>query len=205
LYTVSVAVAGEGGLHVVLGAAAESVGLLPTATDESTAAPDEGPSPITPETKELLWGLGAFLVLLVAMRLYLVPKVKRGMAARRGLIHSGHERAGALRAEAQGEVAEYERALAAVKAEGTARIEAASRQLEAERTERLAGVTTTIAERRAAAAADFEAAKAAARPMVADAVVDVASRTVELGIGRRPDGAAVRRVVDEVVGAGVVS
>jgi hypothetical protein len=41
--------------------------------------------------------------------------------------------------------------------------------------------------------------------MVADAVVDVASRTVELGIGRRPDGAAVRRVVDEVVGAGVVS
>ncbi len=204
MYTVSVAVAGEGGLHVVLGAAAESVGVRPTATDESTAPPDEGPSPITPETKELLWGLGAFLVLLVAMRLYLVPKVKQGMAARRGLIRSGHERAEALRAEAQREVAEYERALAAVKAEATARIEAASRQLEAERTERLASVTAAIAERRAVAAADNEAAKAAARPTVADAVVDVASRTVELSIGQRPDEAAVRRVVDEVVGAGVV-
>jgi F-type H+-transporting ATPase subunit b len=205
LYTVSVAVAGEGGLHVVLGAAAERLGVRPTATDESTAQPDEGPSPITPETKELLWGLGAFLVLLVAMRLYLVPKVKKGVAARRSLIRGGHDRAGALRTEAEGEVAEYERALAAVKAEATARIEVASRQLEGERTERLASVTAAIAERRAAAAADYEAAKAAARPMVADAVVDVASRTVELSIGRRPDGAAVRRVVDEVVGAGVVS
>ena len=63
------------------------------------------------------------------MRLYLVPKVKKGVAARPP-IRSGHERRG-LRTEAEGEVAEYERALAAVKAEATARIEVASRQLEA--------------------------------------------------------------------------
>jgi F-type H+-transporting ATPase subunit b len=205
VYAVTVTVAGGGGLQVVLGSATEGFAVMPTATDEGTAEPDEGPSPIAPEPKELLWGLGAFLVLLAAMRLYLVPKVQRGIAARRQLIRHGHEQADTFREEAQREVADYERALAAIKAEGTARIEAASRQLEAERADRLATVTAAIAERRAAAAAAYEAAKAAARPTITDAVIDVAARTVELSVGRPPDDATVRRVAVEVAGAGVGS
>ena len=82
-------------------------------------------------------------------------------------------------------------------------MEAASRQLEAERAERLGTVNAAIAERRAAAVAENEAAKEAARPTVADAVMDVAARTVELTIGRRPDGDAVRSVAGDVIGAGV--
>ena len=41
--------------------------------------------------------------------------------------------------------------------------------------------------------------------MVADAVVDVAARTVELSIGRRPDDATVRSAADEIAGAGALS
>jgi F-type H+-transporting ATPase subunit b len=202
VYTVTVTVAGGGGLHVEFPAAA-AVTLMPAGAAEATEEPDEGPSPIAPEVKELLWGGGAFIVLLAAMRLWLVPRVKGGMVARRALIRETHERADRLREEAQRELADYERALAAVRAEGATRVEAASRQLEAERAERLGTVNAAIAERRAAAVAENEAAKEAARPTVADAVMDVAARTVELTIGRRPDGEAVRRVAGDVIGVGV--
>jgi F0F1-type ATP synthase membrane subunit b/b' len=202
LYTVTVTAAGGGGLRVDF-SAVSGLGRMPAGTAEATEEPEEGPSPIAPEAKELLWGAGAFLVLLAAMRLWLVPKVKGGMTARRAMIRETHARADALREEARGELADYERALAAVRAEGAARVEAASRELEAERAERLAAVNAEIAERRAAAVAANDAAKEAARPTVADAVVDVAARTVELSIGHRPDGDTVRRVAGDVIGAGV--
>ena len=113
MYTVTVTLTGADGLDVALGpATVAGLAPMPTAINEGEGEPDEGPSPIAPEPKELLWGLGAFLVLLVAMRLWLVPKVKQGMASRYGLIRGGHERADSLRAEAQREVAEYEQALA---------------------------------------------------------------------------------------------
>ena len=193
---------GGGGAHVLVGAA-PGLARLPAATEATTEQPEEGPSPISPELKELVWGGGAFLVFLLAMRVFLVPKMRRGMDARYASIRGGHERADALRAGAQGEVAEYEQALAAVRAEGLARVEAAGRTLEAERTERLAAANAAIAERRSAAAAEQEAARAAARGTVEAAVVDVASRAAELAIGQRPDDATVRRIAGEVLGAGV--
>ncbi|MDP5087383.1 MAG: hypothetical protein NWP41_01695, partial [Ilumatobacteraceae bacterium] len=41
-----------------------------------------GPNPISPEVKELVWGAGSFIVFLILMRLFLVPKVRKGMASR---------------------------------------------------------------------------------------------------------------------------
>jgi len=206
LYTVSVTVTGGGGLHVhphiVVGGSAVE-GFAPTGTAEPTEELDEGPRPIAPEPKELLWGLGAFLVFLVLMRLVLFPKVKAGMTARYGVIRAGHERAESLREEAKREVADYEQALAAVRADGASRVEAASRQLEAERAERVGAVSAAIAERRSAAATEREAAKAAARGSIEAAVVDVAARAVELSIGRRPDDAVVRRAAVDAMGVGV--
>ena len=199
MYTVSVTVTGGGGLHVHLNSP------LPAGAEEGAEPLDEGPSPIAPEPKELLWGLGAFLVFLVLMRVYLFPKVKAGMTARYGKIREGHERAESLRADAQSEVAEYEQALAAVRAEATSRIEAASRQLEVERSERLGSVNAGIAERRAAAATEQEAAKLAARSDIESAIVDVVGRTVELSIGRRPDADVVRHAAREVMSVGAGS
>ena len=59
------------------------------------------------------------------MRLWLVPKVKRGMESRYGAIQGQHESADAVRAAAHADVAEYESALAGVRAEAAARIDAA--------------------------------------------------------------------------------
>ena len=170
--------------------------------DEGLAA-DEGPSPIAPETKEILWGLGAFLVFLIAMRLYLVPRVKKGMVARYGKITGEREEADAVTASAERDVAEYQEALAAVRAEATKRIDAARQTLDAERSDKLTEVNARIAERRGAAAAQAEEARAAARDSVEAAAADVAGRATELAIGRRPDAAAVRRVVADLSPTGV--
>ena len=166
---------------------------------------EEGPSPLAIEPKELRWGLGSFVVLAVLMRLWLFPAVKKGMDARYAQVRSGHEQADAARAAARAEVADYQSALAGVKAEAGTRVDAARQTLEAERTARLAEVNAEISAQREAAAAQAAAAREAVRGDIATAVTDVASRTIELSIGRAPDSAAVRSAVDSVMGAGVGS
>jgi F-type H+-transporting ATPase subunit b len=181
--------------------------LLPQAADETEAGVeeelDEGPSPIAPEVKELVWGGGAFVVFAVLMRLYLYPKLKKGMNDRYASIRSGHEQADAARAAAQAEVADYQAQLAVVKAEAAARVDAARQLLDAERTARLAEANAAAAAKRAAAAEQAEAERTAARDEVRAAVASVAARATELAIGRAPDAAAVDRAVDDVLGAGV--
>jgi F-type H+-transporting ATPase subunit b len=197
--TVTVSFEGGGGLRVLVnGVEGHQVGQA------GEEALDEGPSPIAPEVKELLWGGGAFLVFLVLMRLWLVPKVKQGMDARYGKMRSELESADDIRAQAEGEVAEYQSQLAEVRAEAAGRIDAARRQLEAERAERLTEANDRISARRAEALAEVEAARTAARESVDEAVASVAGRAVELAVGKRPGPEVVRRAVADVtsVGAG---
>lgn len=170
--------------------------------EETAEEADEGPSPIAPELKELAWGAGAFIVFLVAMRLFLFPRVKQGMEARYAKIKGDHEEAENMKASAERDVAEYEQALAGVRAEAAGRIDVARQTLEGERSAQLEEVNARIAERRSAAAAEVAAAKEAARGSIETAVVSVASRAGELATGRRPDDAKVQRTVAEVMGVG---
>jgi F-type H+-transporting ATPase subunit b len=164
-----------------------------------------GPSPLAVEMKELAWGAGAFIVLALLMRFWLFPAVKKGMDARYHVIRSGHEQADTARAAARAEVAEYESALANVRAEAHERVEAARAVLETERSERLAEVNAAIAAKREAAAAEAAAAREAVSAEVASAVADVTARTVELATGKAPDPATLQSAVDGVMGAGVSS
>ena len=159
------------------------------------AAEDMGPNPIAPEGKELFWGAGTFLVFLFVMRVFLVPKVRAGMAARYGEIRSGHESADATRAAARSDVAAYEAALAEVRAEATARVDKARQTVDAERQAKLAEVNSRIAAKRAEAEAANAAARAAVRDQVAAAVSQVATRAAELATGRAPDAATVQSAV----------
>jgi len=198
--TVNVTHLGAGGFEVSFARAAGDESADASSHQEEVL--DEGPSPIAPETKELLWGLGAFLVFLVLMRYLLVPKVKRGMQARYGSIREEHETADSIRAEANSDVAGYQAALAKVRAEASARVGAARAELENQRTARLAEVNARISAKRASAAAEADAALEAARDEIEVAVADVASRAAELTIGRVPDPATVRQAVTTVMGGG---
>ncbi len=194
MLTVTVTSTGAG--HAVVVHLPQSIGVT------ATTAEDKGPSPIAPEVKELAWGAGSFIVLFVLMRVVLFPKLKKGMDARYGKIRGDHETADATRAGAKAEVAEYEAALAAVKAESRQRIDAARQTLENERSEALAEANTRIASRRAEATAQTDAARAAAEEHIQAAVADVSSRVAELATGRRPDADAVTGVVASLMAGG---
>ena len=162
-----------------------------------------GPSPILPEMKELAWSGGAFLVFAILMRYFLYPRLRKGMDARYNSIREGHENADAARSSARGEVASYEAAVVAAKAEAAKVVDAARATLESERQTAIAAANTRINAKREAALRDAEAAKAAVRGQIESAVGDVVTSAVEAATGKRPDSAAVSRAVADVMSAGV--
>ena len=196
MHLVTVTVSGAGNLQVILPA------QTPT-TEAATTVPETGPSPIAPEKKELLWGAGAFIVLAILVRFFLFPRLKKGMDARHELIRSEQEDAERIRAEAEAELAEYNAALAQVRAEANARIDAARQTLEGERQARLAQVNSEVAARRSAAAAEAEAARAAAREQVIAAGAQVAAVASQRVLGRPVDPAAARAAVEGAMSAEV--
>jgi F-type H+-transporting ATPase subunit b len=161
-----------------------------------------GPNPIAPESKELYWGAGSFLVFLIIMRLFLFPRLKRGMDARYDGIRSDFEHADATRMAAQADVTAYELALSEVRAQAAARVDAARQQLDVERNAQVAEANARIATKRAAVDAELEAARLAVRDQIAAAVAQVTERTAQLAVGKSPDASVVREVVQQVMGAG---
>lgn len=193
MFTVTVTSTAVG--HVVSIAHPETAGT-------ETTKEDKGPSPIAPEAKELAWGAGSFILLVILMRLLIFPKLKKGMDARYGKIRGDHEAAEATRAAAKAEVADYEAALAAVKAEARQRIDVARQTLEEERSAALAEANRRIAARRSEAMAEAEAVRAAVAEHIQSAVADVSSRAAELATGRRPDVGTVNGIVSSLMAGG---
>jgi F-type H+-transporting ATPase subunit b len=170
-------------------------GLVSAEAEAGAEAKDMGPNPISPEIKELLWGAGSFLVLLVLMRYYLFPKLKKGMDARYASIRNDFESADTIKADARKDVASYEQAIVSIRAEAASRVDAARAQLDSERQAKLVEVNAEIARRRNEADAVNTAAREAARSQVSSAVTTVASKAAELATGRTPDTAAVQQAV----------
>lgn len=162
-----------------------------------------GPSPILPEMKELAWSGGAFIVFALLMRFFLYPRLRKGMDARYTSIREGHETADATRSAARREVAQYEAALAAAKAEAAKVIETVRETLEVERQTQITAANARVAAQRDEALARAETARTAARSQVESAVGEVVSSAVEIATGKKPDGSAVARAVTDALSAGV--
>ena len=167
---------------------------------EEAEGPENDLNPIAPELKEVVWGFGAFVVLALALRLFLFRKVRDGMTSRYDSIEGDLQTAESLTASARADVAEYDAQVASVRADAQSRVEAARATLEAERAEKLAATNARIAEKRAAAAAEVDAARQAARGQVEAAVADVSARLGELATGRRPSDDTVRAAVTSAMG-----
>jgi len=160
---------------------------------------DTGPNPIAAEPKELLWSAGAFLVLLVVMHYFLYPRLRKGMDERYASIRSNIEGADHVKSSARADVANYDAAVAAVRLEAAARVDAARQTLDAERTARLAEVNAAIAAARAQADVANNAARVAGQAQVASAVASVVSQAAELASGSRPEQSVVDQVVKQVM------
>ncbi|MFM8776820.1 MAG: ATP synthase F0 subunit B [Actinomycetota bacterium] len=166
---------------------------------EEGAPVNAGPNPIAPEMKELVWGAGSFIVFLFFMRLFLVPKVRKGMASRYDSIRGDHEYASATRDAAQADVARYESAIADIRSEAARRLDAARQTLDKERSEKIAQVSAEIAKRRVAAEAEVAAARAAAQGQIVSAVTAVTTRATQIAVGVSPDATVVSRSVQQAM------
>jgi len=122
-----------------------------SATGEVQATVKAAPNPIAPTPKEALWSAGSFIVLFVILRYFLFPKLKKGMDARYADIRSDIEGADTVKADAQSAVADYEKALAAIRVEASGRIDAARQTVDTERNAQLTQVNARIAAARAEA------------------------------------------------------
>ena len=171
-------------------------------TSEATAAVEgTGPNPIAPEGKELYWGAGSFIVFLIIMRLFLFPRLKRGMDARYDGIRGDFEQADKTRQAAQADVAAYDSALAEVRAEAASRVDKARQMLDSERSAKITEANARIAAKRASAESELEAARTAVRDQIAAAVAQVTERTTQLALGKTPDASFVEQAVQQVMGA----
>lgn len=179
--------------------------MLTTAAPEAatgeaaTVKEDTGPNPIAPEGKELLWGFGSFLVFLVIMRLFLVPKVRKGMADRYDGIRADLESADAAKADARSEVAKYEAALVEVRAEAAKRVDAARATLDAERATAIAEANKRIAAKKAEAEAAVAAERAAVRDQINAAVTTVTTTATSIAVGKSADNAVVTQAVAQAM------
>lgn len=173
-------------------------GSAVTAAQESTT----GPNPISPEGKELVWGAGSFLVFLVLMRIFLFPKLKKGMNARYNGIQADHEYAESTRISARTDVSQYESALVEIRAQAATRIDKARQTLDSERIAAIAEVNARIAQQRSNAEAEVSAARLAIRDQIAAAVATVAARTTQIAVGKNPDATVVQRAVSQAMATG---
>ncbi len=176
-----------------------------TTVGETTAevAVVKDPSPLTVAPKELFWSLGAFLVLLVLMRLVFYPKLRAGMEARQQHIATNVADASAARDAAQSEVDDYASALDKIRLEAQQRIEAAAREIESARSAKMAEVNAAVATRRAAARAEMDAARQAVSTHVAEAAREVVASAAQQVLGVAASDAAVQHAVERAMSAEV--
>jgi F-type H+-transporting ATPase subunit b len=172
-------------------------------TTTTAASTKTAPNPILPTGKEMAWGLGSFLVLVVLMRYWLYPKLKKSMDTRYAKIQADVADAERLREDASLEVARYQAAIAEANAQSAHALEAARRDVEADRNAKITAANARIAERKAAAAAEIDAARQAALARTEPIVVEIAATAATRVLGTTVDRGEIGALAADVMGAGV--
>jgi F-type H+-transporting ATPase subunit b len=136
----------------------------------------EAPSPILPATDELVWGSISFLILVFLMRKFAYPAIKKGMEARSERIRADLDAAENAKTEATTVLDGYRAELAGAKSEAGRIIEEARQAADALKKDQEARLQTELAEIRARATADIEAAKV-------QAIADLRGEVAQLAVG----------------------
>lgn len=162
----------------------------------------EAPSPIIPELNEIIWGGGAFLVLLALMLWKGFPAVKKIMDERSEKIASDLDQADQAKVDAQAVKSQYEAELADAKSEASRIIEEARQQAESLRADLQVRAETDIAEMRTQASVDLEVARERAmgdlQAEVADIVVGAAERVVEANLDTEAQTRLIENYINQI-------
>jgi F-type H+-transporting ATPase subunit b len=159
----------------------------------------KAPSPIVPETNEIIWGSLSFVVLFLLMWKFAYPGIKNAMAARTERIRDDLDQADQAKADADGVLAQYKAQLADAKNESARIIEEARQQADAVKKEQEARLQTELAEMRARAAADVESAKAQAMADLQGDVAKLAIGAAEVVVQKNLDAATQGQLVENYI------
>ena len=162
----------------------------------------EAPSPIIPEINEVIWGGGAFIVLLALMLWKGFPAVQKIMNERSEKIATDLDEADKAKSEAQAVKTQYEAELADAKSAAAAVIEEARQQAEVLRSDLQERAEAEIAEMKEQAAADIDAARERAmgdlQSEVSEIVVGAAERVVEANLDAEAQARLIENYINQV-------
>ncbi|MBT95141.1 MAG: ATP synthase F0 subunit B [Acidimicrobiaceae bacterium] len=162
----------------------------------------EAPSPIIPEINEVIWGGGAFVVLLALMLWKGFPAVQKIMNERSEKIATDLDEADKAKSEAQAVKTQYEAELADAKSAAAAVIEEARQQAEVLRSDLQERAESEIAEMKEQAAADIDAARERAmgdlQSEVSEIVVGAAERVVEANLDAQAQARLIENYINQV-------
>jgi F-type H+-transporting ATPase subunit b len=180
------------------GASEEAVIEL-EAAEEDLEGCLEAPSPIVPELNEVIWGGGAFFVLLLVMIKYGFPAVRSAMEGRTEKIRTDLEAAETAREEAEAIKAQHAAELAGAKAEAGRMIDEARQEASVVKAELQERAEQDIAGIRSQAELDVAGARTRAladlQTEVSEIVVGAAGRVVEQNL----DPAAQQQLIENYI------
>jgi F-type H+-transporting ATPase subunit b len=167
--------------------------------EDDPDACQEAPSPILPATDELVWGTLSFLVLLFLLWRFAYPAIKQGMQARTERIRAELAGAEQAKAEAQALLDEYRAQLNEARSEAGGIIEEARQAADQIKRDQATRLQTELAEIRARAVADIDAAKAQAMTELRSEVAQLAIGAAETVVKRNLDAATQTQLVEDYI------
>lgn len=159
----------------------------------------EAPSPILPATDELVWGTLSFVVLFLLMRKFAYPAIKKGMEARTERIRADLDAAENAKTEATGVLDGYKAQLADARSEAGRIIEEARQAADALKKDQESRLQTELAETRARAMADIEAAKVQATADLRGELAELAVGAASAVVNKNLDPAAQTQLIEDYI------
>ena len=166
------------------------------------AESQQAPNPILPSGNEMIWGIGAFLVVLFFMWKFAYPAVKKTMEARTERIRTNLDDAERVRTEAEGILEEYQRQLNDARSEANRIIEEARQTADSLRRDLMTRAEAEVAELRQRAQEDLRAsherALAELRTTVAGIAIEAAEVVVRHNLDRQTNLQLVEDFISQV-------
>jgi F-type H+-transporting ATPase subunit b len=167
--------------------------------EEEVLACTQAPSPILPETNEIIWGAVGFLVVFFFIAKFGLPQMRQAMNNRTEKIRGDIQAAEDQRSEADSVLAEYRAQLNDAKSEAGRIIEEARQAADQIKRDQEARLQSELAELRTRAIADIDGAKAQAMNDLRGEVAQLAIGAAETVVQRNLDPATQTQLVEDYI------
>jgi F-type H+-transporting ATPase subunit b len=159
----------------------------------------EAPSPLLPETNEIIWGALGFIVVFFFIARYGLPQMRQAMNNRTERIRGDLQAAEEQREQAEAVLAEYRAQLNEAKSEAGRIIEEARQAADHIKRDQESRLQSELVELRARAIADIDGAKAQAMNELRDEIAQLAIGAAETVVQRSLDPATQTQLVEDYI------